>query len=105
MIHFPRFVFSWTWSHLTGQVLECSLAKPPADQKSSGGPNSQKPALLPTYPPRLGYGLVGGGYGALGAGYGGAGFGQVRCPVLCRTVEVCTDILYLFPYAPSRLYN
>lgn len=76
--------------------MECSLAKPPADQKSSGGPNSQKPALLPTYPPRLGYGLVGGAYGALGAGYGGAGFGQVRCPVLCRTVEVCTDILLSF---------
>uniref|UniRef100_A0A5B6ZDM4 RRM domain-containing protein n=1 Tax=Davidia involucrata TaxID=16924 RepID=A0A5B6ZDM4_DAVIN len=61
---------------IDGQVLECSLAKPQADQKSSGGPNSQKSALLPSYPPRAGYGLVGGAYGALGAGYGGAGFGQ-----------------------------
>ncbi|CAL5419700.1 unnamed protein product [Camellia sinensis] len=61
---------------LDGQVLECSLAKPQAEQKSSGGPNSQKSALLPSYPPHVGYGLVGGAYGALGAGYGGAGFGQ-----------------------------
>lgn len=30
----------------------------------------QKPGLLPSYPPRAGYGLVGGAYGALGAGYG-----------------------------------
>nr|POF06660.1 isoform 3 of heterogeneous nuclear ribonucleoprotein q [Quercus suber] len=59
---------------LDGQVLECSLAKPQADQKS-GGSNSQKAGLLPSYPPRVGYGLVGGPYGALGAGYGGAGYG------------------------------
>ncbi|KAJ9184493.1 hypothetical protein P3X46_004210 [Hevea brasiliensis] len=61
---------------IDGQVLECSLAKPQADQKSSGGPNSQKSVLHPTFPPRLGYGLVGGTYGALGAGYGAAGFAQ-----------------------------
>ncbi|KAH7837352.1 hypothetical protein Vadar_012856 [Vaccinium darrowii] len=88
---------------IDGQVLECSLAKPPADQKSQqpalfptyppadqksqqpalfptyppADQKSQQPALLPTYPPPwLGYGLVGGAYGALGAGYGGAGFGQ-----------------------------
>ncbi|KAJ7981174.1 Heterogeneous nuclear ribonucleoprotein like [Quillaja saponaria] len=60
---------------LDGQILECSLAKPQADQKS-GGSNSQKSGLLSTYPPRVGYGLVGGGYGALGAGYGSAGFAQ-----------------------------
>lgn len=63
-----------------GQVLDCSLAKPQADQKSSGVQNLQKSALLPTYPPHLGFGMVGGAYGALGAGFGGAGFGQVRCP-------------------------
>lgn len=62
---------------LDGQVLECSLAKPQADQKSSGGSsNSQKAALLPSHPPRVGYGLMGGPYGALSAGYGGAGYGQ-----------------------------
>ena len=54
--------------------MECSLAKPQADQKS-GGSNSQKAGLLPCYPPRVGYGLVGGPYGALGARYGGAGYG------------------------------
>ncbi|KAJ9540063.1 hypothetical protein OSB04_026569 [Centaurea solstitialis] len=59
------------------QVLECSLAKPQADQKPSGGSsNSQKAALLPSHPPRVGYGLVGSPYGALSAGYGGAGYGQ-----------------------------
>lgn len=61
---------------ISGQVLECSLAKPQADQKS-GGSNSQKSGLLPSYPPRAGYGLGGGAYGSLGAGYGAAGFAQV----------------------------
>ncbi|KAL9275943.1 Heterogeneous nuclear ribonucleoprotein Q-like protein [Drosera capensis] len=50
---------------LDGKVLECSLAKPQADQRSSGGSNSQKTPILPTYPPHVGYGLVGG----LGAGF------------------------------------
>ncbi|XP_051114067.1 heterogeneous nuclear ribonucleoprotein Q [Andrographis paniculata] len=54
---------------IDGQVVECSLAKPQADQKSSGGSNSQKTPLLPSYPPRMGYGLVGSPYGALGAAY------------------------------------
>ncbi|CAA0838857.1 RNA-binding (RRM/RBD/RNP motifs) family protein [Striga hermonthica] len=62
---------------LDGQVVECSLAKPQADQKTTGISSSQKPALLPTYPPRMGYGLTP-GYGALGAGYPGAGFPQAR---------------------------
>ncbi|KAB2607805.1 heterogeneous nuclear ribonucleoprotein R-like [Pyrus ussuriensis x Pyrus communis] len=63
---------------IDGQVLECSLAKPQSDQKSSGSSNHQKSALLPTYPPRLGYGMVGGNPygGGLGAGYSGPGFGQ-----------------------------
>ncbi|XP_057960853.1 heterogeneous nuclear ribonucleoprotein Q [Malania oleifera] len=61
---------------IDGQALECSLAKPQADQKSSGGPNSQKSALLPSYPPRAGYGMVGGAYGVLGAGYSASGAGQ-----------------------------
>ncbi|XP_059627639.1 heterogeneous nuclear ribonucleoprotein Q-like [Cornus florida] len=61
---------------LDGQFLECSLAKPQAEQKSVGGSNSQKSGLLPTYPSHAGYGLVGGGYGALGAGYGATGFTQ-----------------------------
>lgn len=54
--------------------MECSLAKPQADQKSSGASNSFNSAVLPVYPPPLGYGMVGGGYGAVGAGYGAAGF-------------------------------
>ncbi|XP_062083018.1 heterogeneous nuclear ribonucleoprotein Q-like [Humulus lupulus] len=61
---------------LDGQVLECSLAKPQTDQKSAG-PNVQKSGLLPAYPPRAGFGMVGGPYGALGAGYGTTpGFAQ-----------------------------
>lgn len=59
---------------INGQTLECSLAKPQADQKSSGASNSFNSAVLPAYPPPLGYGMVGGGYGAVGAGYGAAGF-------------------------------
>jgi heterogeneous nuclear ribonucleoprotein R len=77
---------------LTGQVLECSLAKPQTDQKSSA-PNTQKSSLLPSYPPRLGYGMGGSPYGAVGAGYGavgGAGFAQVRCFCpLPKTSELC----------------
>ncbi|KAF9664949.1 hypothetical protein SADUNF_Sadunf16G0071600 [Salix dunnii] len=44
---------------IDGQVLDCSLAKPPTDQKPSGGPNSQKSSLYSNFPPGLGYGLVG----------------------------------------------
>lgn len=58
--------------------MECSLAKPQADQKPVGGSNLPKSGLLPCYPPGIGYGLVGAPYGALGAGYGAAGFAQVR---------------------------
>ncbi|CAA0842957.1 RNA-binding (RRM/RBD/RNP motifs) family protein [Striga hermonthica] len=59
---------------LGGQVLECSLAKPQADQKTTATSSSQKAAILPTYPPHMGYGLT--PFGALGAGYPGAGFPQ-----------------------------
>ncbi|KAL3327535.1 hypothetical protein AABB24_035289 [Solanum stoloniferum] len=59
---------------IDGKILECSLAKPQVDQKSSGGSSSQKGATLPTYPPRIGYGMMGAPYGALGAGFG-AGYG------------------------------
>lgn len=60
------------------------MAKPQADQKSSGASNHHKSAPLPTYPPHIGYGMVGGGpFGAMGAGYGGgAGFAQVRFKLL-----------------------
>ncbi|KAK9170397.1 hypothetical protein Syun_002537 [Stephania yunnanensis] len=61
---------------IDGQVLECSLAKPQTDKKADSGSTSQKSALLPTYPPRMGYGLVGGPYGGLGAGYPPPGLGQ-----------------------------
>lgn len=60
---------------IDGQVLECSLAKPQADQKPSGALNSQKSNLLPSYPPHLGYGMMGSPYGAVGPGYGAAGPG------------------------------
>ncbi|GMH30140.1 hypothetical protein Nepgr_031983 [Nepenthes gracilis] len=62
---------------LDGQVLECSLAKPQAEQKlSSGASNSHKPALLPRYPPHGVHGLVGGAYGPLSAGYAAPGLVQ-----------------------------
>lgn len=62
----------------SGQVLECSLAKPQADQKSVARPASQEAGLLPSYPLRVGYGMPGGVYGALAPGFGPAGFAQVR---------------------------
>ncbi|CAN4121345.1 unnamed protein product [Withania somnifera] len=61
---------------IEGKILECSLAKPQVEQKSSGGTSSQKGATLPTYPTRIGYGMMGAPYGALGAGYGAPGVGQ-----------------------------
>ncbi|XP_073062787.1 heterogeneous nuclear ribonucleoprotein Q-like [Primulina eburnea] len=61
---------------IDGQVVECSLAKPQADQKNAGVSNSPTPAILPTYPPHVGYGLIGSPYGAVGAGYAGANFAQ-----------------------------
>jgi heterogeneous nuclear ribonucleoprotein R len=76
---------------ISGQVLECSLAKPQADQKS-GGSNSQKSGLLPSYPPRAGYGLVGSAYGALGAGYGAAGFAQVSNVQMCYFTHLCVFV-------------
>jgi hypothetical protein len=53
---------------LTGQVLDCSLAKPPAADKKDDRvplPSSNGAPLLPSYPP-LGYGImsVPGAYGA-----------------------------------------
>ncbi|KAI9074422.1 hypothetical protein K1719_043616 [Acacia pycnantha] len=65
---------------LNGQVLECSLAKPQVDK--SGGSNTQKSGLLPSYPPHVGYNLIGGAYGGLGAGYGAAGLAQVAHPMI-----------------------
>lgn len=64
--------------------MECSLAKPQADQKSSNASNhSQNSVVLPTYPPHLGFGMVGGAYGAVGAGYAAAGFAQVISSFPC----------------------
>lgn len=71
--------------------MECSLAKPQADQKTSGGAsNSQKVALLPHHPPHVGYGLVGSPYGALTAGYAGAGYPQVGF----YTILICLEAFY-----------
>lgn len=62
--------------------MECSLARPQADQKS-GGSNSQRSGLIASYPPHAVYGVPGGAYGALGTGYGAAGFAQVRYLPTC----------------------
>ena len=67
--------------------MECSLAKPQADQKS-GVSNTQKAGLLPSYPPRTSYGLVGGAYGALPAGYGAAGLAQVTYLCILFTQDI-----------------
>lgn len=72
--------FLWV-SLYSGQLLDCSLARPQADQKS-GGLNSQRSGLIASYPPRAVLGVPGGAYGALGAGYGAAGFAQVRYVLL-----------------------
>ncbi|KAL3646875.1 hypothetical protein CASFOL_009419 [Castilleja foliolosa] len=61
---------------IDGQVVECSLAKPQLDQKTTGGSSSQKASLYQTYPPHMGYNMVGSPYGAMGMGYSGAGFAQ-----------------------------
>ncbi|XP_010527560.1 PREDICTED: heterogeneous nuclear ribonucleoprotein R [Tarenaya hassleriana] len=61
---------------IDGHVLDCSLAKPQADQKAPVVQNLQKPQLQPNYPPLLGYGMGAGGFGALGVGLGAAGFSQ-----------------------------
>lgn len=77
--------------------MECSLAKPQADPKSSGGPNAQKSALHTTYPPRLGYGLVGGPYNPLGGGYVPAGLPQVTSNhSLNRNPTILFSLLFLF---------
>ncbi|KAJ6803116.1 heterogeneous nuclear ribonucleoprotein R-like isoform X1 [Iris pallida] len=64
---------------LDGDVLECSLAKPPADKKVETGHNSQKGALLPNYAPR-GYGVMGAGYGAVAPGYAPMMYGRGQPP-------------------------
>ncbi|KAG0498125.1 hypothetical protein HPP92_002816 [Vanilla planifolia] len=52
---------------LDGQVLECSLAKPPADKKLEAVADVKRGALLQSYP--LQPGLLGGAYGALPTGF------------------------------------
>ncbi|CAN1294402.1 Heterogeneous nuclear ribonucleoprotein Q [Linum perenne] len=61
---------------LNGQTLECSLAKPQADQKAVGLSNIQNAGILPSFPPYAGYGLGGAAYGSLSTGYGAAPFAQ-----------------------------
>ncbi|KAK8931406.1 Polyadenylate-binding protein 5 [Platanthera zijinensis] len=46
---------------IKGEVLECSLAKPPTDKKAESGSSAHK--SLPNY--NVGYGIMGGAYGAL----------------------------------------
>ena len=52
--------------------------------------SSQNSGFLPSYPPQVGYGLVGGAYGALGPGYGVAGLAQVRYLSMCMYRHVLT---------------
>lgn len=55
---------------INGEILECSLAKPPADKKAESGSGSHKGALLPNYAAgRVGYGIMGGAYGPLSPGF------------------------------------
>ncbi|XP_020590290.1 heterogeneous nuclear ribonucleoprotein Q [Phalaenopsis equestris] len=55
---------------INGEVIECSLAKPPADKKVESTSNSRKGALLPSYTAgRVGYGVMGGAYGPLTPGF------------------------------------
>ncbi|CAI0398306.1 unnamed protein product [Linum tenue] len=62
---------------LNGQTLECSLAKPQADQKAVGLSNIQNPGILPSFPPYAGYGLGGAAaYSPLATGYGASPFAQ-----------------------------
>jgi len=63
----------------TGQTLDCTLAKPQADQKANTttGQNMQNSLLQPNYPPLLGYGMAPSPFGALG-GFGASPYPQVR---------------------------
>ncbi|XP_042390894.1 heterogeneous nuclear ribonucleoprotein Q-like isoform X1 [Zingiber officinale] len=55
---------------IDGDVLNCSLAKPPADKKVEAGSSAQQAALLSNYPSQMGYGVLGGAYGSLASGFG-----------------------------------
>lgn len=90
---------------LTGQVVECSLAKPQADQKTTGGSNSQKAAIFPSYPPRMGYGLVGAPYGALGGGYSGASFAQVISLVFSFPLSIFLLWVEFLDFSTSFVVN
>lgn len=65
----------------TGHMLDCTLAKPQADQKGNNNnatvQNIQKSQLQPNYPPLLGYGMAPSPFGALGA-FGASAYSQVR---------------------------
>ena len=94
--------YSLALFYVSGQVLECSLAKPQSDQKF-GGSNTQKSGsgLLPSYPQHVGYGLVGSAYGALGAGYHAPGLAQVTF----FSFFFPLDIFSLFPDLTSLYYG
>ncbi|PKA58997.1 Polyadenylate-binding protein 5 [Apostasia shenzhenica] len=57
---------------LDGQVIECSLAKPPADKKVETVIDVKKGGLLPNYPFQPG--LLGGAYSVLPAGFAQVSF-------------------------------
>lgn len=75
---------------LDGDVLECSLAKPPADKKVETGSNAQKGALLPNYAPR-GYGVMGAGYGAIPPAYAPMMYGRGPPPGMAMVPMVLPD--------------
>lgn len=60
-------------------MLDCTLAKPQADQKANTNTaqNMQKSQLQPNYPPLLSYGMAPSPFGALG-GFGASAYSQVR---------------------------
>uniref|UniRef100_A0A1J3G7A1 Heterogeneous nuclear ribonucleoprotein Q n=1 Tax=Noccaea caerulescens TaxID=107243 RepID=A0A1J3G7A1_NOCCA len=64
---------------IDGHMLDCTLAKPQADQKGNNNnatvQNIQKSQLQPNYPPLLGYGMAPSPFGALGA-FGASAYSQ-----------------------------
>ncbi|KAG7560616.1 RNA-binding domain superfamily [Arabidopsis thaliana x Arabidopsis arenosa] len=62
---------------IDGHMLDCTLAKPQADQKANANTvqNVQKSQLQPNYPPLLSYGMAPSPFGALG-GFGASAYSQ-----------------------------
>jgi len=70
-------------------MLDCTLAKPQADQKTNTNTvqNVQKSQLQPNYPPLLSYGMAPSPFGALG-GFGASAYSQVRFLLLINQIII-----------------